>query len=279
MKIDGTDTLNAYLRDIGKYKPLKIEEEKMLAQEIRNGNKKSLDKLVTANLRFVVSVARKYEHQGIPLLDLINEGNIGLIKAAKRFDEKKDFKFISYALWWIRQSILTALAENSRIYKLNPNEVSKIHNWGKAYGVLEQKYQRPPTLEEIGEYMKISTEEARRVFEMNKNPVYIDSPLIVGEESDHYSVMKSDAELPDEMIKRKSLKNYLSSSVFTFSNNDTKVLLMHKGLSDYDVPLSYAEIADITKSNRKNVKEAVERAERNFKILLRDPNHLEQFYN
>ena len=143
------NSLALYLKEIGKNKTLSIEEEAIAAVKIRKGDRKALEKLVKANLRFVVSVSRNYQNQGLPLSDLINEGNLGLIRAAKRFDEKKNFKFISYAVWWIRQAILQALAEQSRIIKLPLNRVGTIHKIGKAQSKLEQKYRRNPAVEEI----------------------------------------------------------------------------------------------------------------------------------
>src|SRR5690554_455065 len=154
-------SLALYLKEIGKNRTLTIEEEAKLAVRIRKGEKKALEKLVKANLRFVVSVARNYQNQGLPLNDLINEGNLGLIRAAKRFDEKKNFKFISYAVWWIRQAILQALAEQSRIIKLPLNRVGTIHKIGKTQSRLEQKLSRTPNIEEIAQELKIDENEVR----------------------------------------------------------------------------------------------------------------------
>ncbi len=177
------NSLALYLKEIGKNKTLTIEEEAIAAVRIRKGDRKALEKLVKANLRFVVSVSRNYQNQGLPLSDLINEGNLGLIRAAKRFDEKKNFKFISYAVWWIRQAILQALAEQSRIIKLPLNRVGTIHKIGKAQSKLEQKYRRNPTVEEIARELKLDEEEVRETIKIGNTHMSLDAPLVQGEDS------------------------------------------------------------------------------------------------
>src|SRR5271157_2120626 len=175
------DSLDLYLGEIKDYAPLKSEEEASLAARIRKGDDKALEKLVKANLRFVVSVARNYQNQGLPLSDLINEGNLGLIRAARRFDEKKNFKFISYAVWWIRQAILQALAEESRIVKLPLNRVGTFYKVVKAQSRLEQKYRRAPTVEEIARELKINDKEVLEVIKIGNSHTSLDAPLKEGE--------------------------------------------------------------------------------------------------
>ena len=176
------NSLALYLKEISKNKTLCLEEEAVLAVKIRKNDRKALEKLVKANLRFVVSVCRNYQNQGLPLSDLINEGNLGLIRAAKRFDEKKNFKFISYAVWWIRQAILQALAEQSRIIKLPLNRVGTIHKIGKTQSRLEQRFRRAPNIQEIASELKIDVEEVQETIKIGNSHMSLDAPLQQGED-------------------------------------------------------------------------------------------------
>jgi len=176
MVADDGSSLNLYLKEISKYKTLPIEEEADLAKRIRDGDRMALDKLVKSNLRFVVSVSRNYQNQGLPLVDLINEGNLGLIRAAKRFDEKKNFRFISYAVWWIRQAILQALAEQSRIVKLPLNRVSAIHKIGMVQSRLEQKLSRIPNVYEIAEELRIEPHDVQEAVKIGNSHFSLDAP-------------------------------------------------------------------------------------------------------
>ena len=175
-----TASLDKYLQEIGRVDLITAEEEVELAQKIKAGDERALEKLTKANLRFVVSVSKQYQNQGLTLPDLINEGNLGLIKAAKRFDETRGFKFISYAVWWIRQSILQALAEQSRIVRLPLNKIGSINKINKAYAILEQKFERPPTPEEIAELVELSITEVQQSLKNTGRHISMDAPLIEG---------------------------------------------------------------------------------------------------
>src|SRR5919112_3321243 len=178
-----SQSLEKYLQEIGKVELLTPEEEVQLALKIRQGDQKALDRLTKANLRFVVSVAKQYQNQGLTLPDLINEGNLGLIKAAQRFDETKGFKFISYAVWWIRQSILQALAEQSRIVRLPLNKVGSLNKINKAYSKLEQDYEREPSADELADLLEVSAEEVATTLQMSIRHVSVDGPISEGEDN------------------------------------------------------------------------------------------------
>src|ERR1043166_5105782 len=177
-----SQSLEKYLQEIGREELITAEEEVRLARKIREGDQNALDKLTKANLRFVVSVAKQYQNQGLSLPDLINEGNLGLIKAAKRFDETRGFKFISYAVWWIRQSILQALAEQSRIVRLPLNKIGSINKINKAYSKLEQDFEREPSTEEIGKLLELSSDDIRDAMRSSGRHVSMDAPLVQGED-------------------------------------------------------------------------------------------------
>ena len=212
------NSLALYLKEIGKNKTLPVEEEALTAVRIRKGDRKALEKLVKANLRFVVSVARNYQNQGLPLSDLINEGNLGLIRAAKRFDEKKNFKFISYAVWWIRQAILQALAEQSRIIKLPLNRVGTIHKIGKAQSRLEQKYRRIPNIEEIARELKLDEEEVQETIKIGNSHMSLDAPLQQGEDSKLLDLLQDeDQELPDDGVMEISLQEEINQTLDTLT--------------------------------------------------------------
>ncbi len=186
-----TASLDKYLQEIGKVDLITADEEVELAQKIRAGDKVALEKLIKANLRFVVSVSKQYQNQGLSLPDLINEGNLGLMKAAKRYDETRGFKFISYAVWWIRQSILQALAEQSRIVRLPLNKIGSINKINKAYAHLEQENERPPSPEELAEVLDMSEEDIKESMKNSGRHLSMDAPLVEGEDSNLYDVLRS----------------------------------------------------------------------------------------
>lgn len=226
-------SLALYLKEIGKNRTLTIEEEAKLAVRIRKGEKKALEKLVKANLRFVVSVARNYQNQGLPLNDLINEGNLGLIRAAKRFDEKKNFKFISYAVWWIRQAILQALAEQSRIIKLPLNRVGTIHKIGKMQSRLEQKYRRLPNVQELATELNIGETEVQETIKIGNSHVSLDAPLQHGEDSKLLDVLQdSNQEKPDSGLMEISLQDEINKTLDTLSEREKEVVRLYFGIGE-----------------------------------------------
>src|ERR1700741_1587818 len=209
-----THSLEKYLQEIGKVDLITAEEEVQLAQRIKQGDQRALEKLTKANLRFVVSVSKQYQKQGLTLGDLINEGNLGLIKAAQRFDETRGFKFISYAVWWIRQSILQAIAEQSRIVRLPLNKIGSINKINKAFSELEQKYEREPSQEEIALALEISETEVKESMQNNGRHVSMDAPLQEGEDGDMYDVVRSgDSPSPDNQLVVESLRKEIERSL------------------------------------------------------------------
>src|SRR5215218_1775442 len=202
-----SQSLEKYLQEIGKVELITPEEEVRLARLIKQGDQRALDKLTKANLRFVVSVAKQYQNQGLSLSDLINEGNFGLIKAAQRFDETRGFKFISYAVWWIRQSILQALAEQSRIVRLPLNRVGSLNKLSKTFSELEQKFQREPSHEEVAEVLEVTTEEVVDTLKLSGRHVSMDAPFVQGEENSLLDVLTNENEVtPDSSLMRDSLQ-------------------------------------------------------------------------
>ena len=190
-----TASLDKYLQEIGRVDLITADEEVQLARKIRDGDRDALERLTKANLRFVVSVSKQYQNQGLALPDLINEGNVGLIKAAERFDETRGFKFISYAVWWIRQSILQALAEQARIVRLPLNKIGNINKINRAYSELEQKFERPPSADELAEFLECTTEEVKQSLAQNGRHISMDAPLVDGDESSSsmYDVLVGDS--------------------------------------------------------------------------------------
>lgn len=226
-------SLALYLKEIGKNRSLTVEEEAKYAVRIRKGDRKALERLVRANLRFVVSVARNYQNQGLPLSDLINEGNLGLIRAAKRFDEKKNFKFISYAVWWIRQAILQALAEQSRIIKLPLNRVGTIHKVGKMQSKLEQKYRRLPNVEEIAAELDIGEAEVQETIKIGNSHLSLDAPLKSGEDSRLIDVLQdAEQEQPDNGLMEISLQEEVNQTLETLSEREKEVVRLYFGIGE-----------------------------------------------
>ena len=262
-----TDSLNKYLQDIGKVDLITADEEVELARKIRQGDRVALERLTKANLRFVVSVSKQYQNQGLALPDLINEGNVGLIKAAERFDETRGFKFISYAVWWIRQSILQALAEQARIVRLPLNKIGNINKINRAYSELEQKFERPPSADELAEFLNCSTEEVKQSLSQNGRHVSMDAPLVEGDESSSsmYDVLSGDSlPSPDSNLVLESLRKDIRSSLTTLTPRESDVLSMFYGL-DGKAPMSLEEIGDKFDLTRERVRQIKEKAIRRLK--------------
>jgi RNA polymerase primary sigma factor len=220
-----TASLDKYLQEIGKVDLITAEEEVKLAQLIKQGDQRALEKLTKANLRFVVSVAKQYQNQGLTLPDLINEGNLGLIKAAQRFDETRGFKFISYAVWWIRQSILQALAEQSRIVRLPLNKIGSINKINKAFQELEQHFQRPPSAEELATKLEMTPEDVKESMRNSGRHQSMDAPLVDGEDSNMYDVMRSDeSPNPDQELMTESLRTEINRSLDTLTPREADVI-------------------------------------------------------
>lgn len=238
-------SIEKYLQEIGKIHVLSPDEEADLAKKIRSGDKAAREKLVLSNLRFVVSVAKQYQNHGLTLGDLINEGNVGLIKAAECFDETKGFKFISYAVWWIRQSILQAIAENARLIRLPLNKISTINKVNRCFVALEQEYQREPTEEEIADKMEITAAEVKENLKIATKPVSMDAPLTTDEESvslyDIYVAPDPTIQGPESSLTQDSLKKDIERSFSTLSVREAAILSMYYGLNGY-MAMSLEEI-------------------------------------
>jgi len=256
-----SQSLEKYLQEIGKVELISSEEEVRLAALIRQGCQKSLDRLTKANLRFVVSVAKQYQNQGLSLPDLINEGNLGLIKAAQRFDETRGFKFISYAVWWIRQSILQALAEQSRIVRLPLNKVGLTNRINKAYSQLEQEYEREPSPEELAEILDIDTEEVAATLGVAARHVSMDSPLAEGEENTLIDVLENpNAESTDgQIIHNESLKLEIERSLHTLTDRQQDVIRFFFGIG-VDHPMSLEDIGEKFNLTRERVRQIKDKA-------------------
>lgn len=274
---ENENALNLYLKDIAKYKPLKKKEEHDLIVEAKKGDVVAMKKLVEANLRFVVSVAANYRNQGMPLADLVNEGNIGLIRAAKRFDETKGFKFISYAVWWIRQAILQAMSEQSRIMKLPLNRVSTIHNIGKVVSKLEQEYKRFPTCEEIAKYLKIDEDEVREAFSIGSNHDSLDSPFGNDDGTLMDMISNDDAPSPDEKIDGYFLNSGIADMLQTLKKREAEVLRLYYGI-DCERSHTLEEIAARYGLTRERIRQIKERAIKRLKHPSRNST-LRKFYN
>ncbi len=249
-------TLGLYLREIAKHKALSAEQEAEVARKIKKGDKKAVERLVKANLRFVVSVARNYQNQGMPLADLINEGNLGLIRAAYRFDEKKNFKFISYAVWWIRQAILQSLANHSRIVKMPLNRVATIHKVGKARAKLEQKYRRLPNPQEVAEELGIEEQEVTDMMQIGNNHTSLDAPLADGQKGKLLDLIsdEDEDENPDSHIMKISLNEEISKLLATLNSRERDVLRMYFGIG-HDTAYTLEEIGVHTSITRERVRQ------------------------
>ena len=260
-----TASLDKYLSEIGRESLISQEEEVLLAQKIREGDQVALDKLTRANLRFVVSVAKQYQGQGLSLPDLINEGNVGLIKAAKRFDETRGFKFISYAVWWIRQSILQSIAEQSRIVRLPLNQVGSLTRISKAFSKLEQEFEREPSYEEIAYLTEISIDKVSDAMRISNRHVSMDAPFVSGEENTLLDVIV-DSESPsaDMLLKSESLKKEISRSLSTLSDREREVITLFFGIGSTH-GLTLEEIGDKFSLTRERVRQIKEKAIRRLR--------------
>src|SRR5680860_792751 len=262
-------SLDKYLQDISKIDLINASEEVELAQRIRAGDQLALEKLTTANLRFVVSVAKQYQNQGLKLPDLINEGNLGLVKAAKRFDETRGFKFISYAVWWIRQSILQALAEQSRVVRLPLNKIGSINKIYKIYSVLEQQHERPPTAEEIARELDMNITQVKSSMKNSGRHLSMDAPLREEESSNRYDVMKSEEMIsPDQEVMKESLLSDMDEVLKTLPNIEGDVVRLYFGIGEQN-PMSLVEIGELFDLTRERVRQIKEKGIRKLRLKSR----------
>ena len=259
-----TASLDKYLQEIGKVDLITAEEEVELAQRIKAGDQFALEKLTKANLRFVVSVAKQYQNQGLTLPDLINEGNLGLIKAAQRFDETRGFKFISYAVWWIRQSILQALAEQSRIVRLPLNKIGSINKINKTYAFLEQAHERAPSAEEIAKELDMTVNDVKESLKNSGRHVSMDAPLVEGEDSNLYDVLNSgESPNPDKQLLHESLR-----ALDTLTPREADVVRLYFGLGNQHA-MTLEEIGETFDLTRERVRQIKEKAIRRLKHTSR----------
>ncbi len=265
-----TPSLDKYLHEIGKVELLSSDQEVELAKKIRNGDEKALEKLIKANLRFVVSVSKQYQNQGLSLPDLINEGNVGLIKAAQRFDETRGFKFISYAVWWIRQSILQALAEQARIVRLPLNKIGSINRINRAFSNLEQLYEREPSIQEVAEILEMAPEEVKEALKSAGRHVSMDAPIKDDEESTLYDVILSkDASSPDKGLLTDSLRREIERVLSILTHRESNILRLYFGLNTkYQYTLE--EIGQEFNLTRERVRQIKEKAIKRLKNATRN---------
>ena len=253
-----SQSLDKYLQEIGKEELITAEMEVELAQKIKQGDQIALEKLTKANLRFVVSVAKQYQNQGLTLPDLINEGNLGLIKAAKRFDETRGFKFISYAVWWIRQSVLQALAEQSRIVRLPLNQVGSLNKINKAFSRLEQEFERPPSSDELATALELTEEKVKDTMKISGRHVSVDAPFVDGEDNSLLDVMvNNDSPKADLELMRESLQREIERSLSTLNDREKDVVMLFFGIGKKH-GLTLEEIGtkfDLTRERVRQIKE------------------------
>ena len=264
-----SQSLDKYLQEIGRVDLLDPEEEIDLARRIKKGDQKALEKLTKANLRFVVSVAKQYQNQGLSLGDLINEGNLGLIKAAKRFDETRGFKFISYAVWWIRQSILQALAEQSRIVRLPLNRVGALNKIGKAFSTLEQEFEREPSASELAEELDMSLFEVADTLKISGRHLSMDAPFIQGEDNRLLDVIQDErTPMPDHALVRESLSKEVERALGTLTEREAEVIRLYFGLGR-EHSLTLEEIGEKFQLTRERVRQIKEKAIRRLRHASR----------
>jgi RNA polymerase primary sigma factor len=267
-----TASLDKYLSEISRVELISADEEILLAQKIRKGDRAALDRLAKANLRFVVSVAKQYQNQGMQLPDLISEGNLGLIKAAQRFDEKRGFKFISYAVWWIRQSILQALAERSRIVRLPLNKIGAINKINRAYSDLEQRLERPPSAQEIADILECSVNDVKQSLVNNTRHISMDSPLGNDDTSklSLFDILPNDTlQSPENQLMVESLRKDIDRSLSTLSSREMTVMRLYFGLNGVQ-PMSLEEIGGRFDLTRERVRQIKEKAIRNLRQAWRN---------
>ncbi len=264
-----SQSLDKYLQEIGKVDLLTPDEEVDLAKRIREGDQLALEKLTKANLRFVVSVAKQYQNQGLSLGDLINEGNLGLIKAAQRFDETRGFKFISYAVWWIRQSILQALAEQSRIVRLPLNRVGSLNKISKTFSELEQRFEREPSPDELAEVLEVTTSEVVDTMKISGRHVSMDAPFVQGEENNLYDVLENDSEeKPDSELMNDSLRREVQRALSTLTKREADVITLYFGLNG-EHAMTLEEIGEKFNLTRERVRQIKEKAIRRLRHTSR----------
>lgn len=266
-----TASLDKYLQEIGRVDLITADEEVELARKIKQGDQDALEKLTKANLRFVVSVAKQYQNQGLTLPDLINEGNLGLIKAAQRFDETRGFKFISYAVWWIRQSILQALAEQSRIVRLPLNKIGSINKVNRAFSKLEQEFERAPSLAELAEVLEMSLEDVKQSLQNSGRHVSMDAPLTSDESSSGtmYDVMyNDDVPNPESGLMADSLRKEIERSLHTLTTRESDVIRLYFGM-DGTHAMTLEEIGERFDLTRERVRQIKEKAIRRLKHTTR----------
>ncbi len=267
-----SQSLDKYLQEIGKVDLLTPDEEIDLAIKIKKGDQIALERLVKANLRFVVSVAKQYQNQGLSLGDLINEGNLGLIKAAKRFDETRGFKFISYAVWWIRQSILQALAEQSRIVRLPLNRVGALNKIGKAYSNLEQEFEREPSATELAKELEMDINEVADTLKISGRHVSMDAPFAQGEDNRLLDVLSNNEQpSPDFTLMSESLKNEIERALSTLTEREAEVIKLYFGLNK-EHSLTLEEIGEKFNLTRERVRQIKEKAIRRLRHASRSKN-------
>ncbi len=252
-------SLDKYLQEIGREELISVEEEVELAGRIRNGDRAALDKLTRANLRFVVSVAKQYQNQGLSLPDLINEGNLGLIKAAEKFDETRGFKFISYAVWWIRQSILQSLAEQSRIVRLPLNQVGSLNKINKAYARFEQEHERKPSAEELAEVLDMPIDKIAETLKMSGRHVSVDAPFVEGEDNSLLDVMENeDSPNADRGLINESLSKEIDRALATLTDREADIIRKFFGIQTPEMTLE--EIGEELNLTRERVRQIKEKA-------------------
>lgn len=256
-----SQSLEKYLQEIGKVDLLTPEEEVDLAKRIKQGDQSALEKLTKANLRFVVSVAKQYQNQGLSLSDLINEGNLGLIKAAQRFDETRGFKFISYAVWWIRQSILQALAEQSRIVRLPLNKVGSLNKINRAFSELEQEFEREPSADELAEVLEIPSNEVEMTLGVAARHVSMDAPFVAGEDNSLLDVLENSAtpKTDQELEYLESLRREIERSLSTLTDRQKDVIKLYFGIG-VEHPMSLEDIGDRFGLTRERVRQIKDKA-------------------
>lgn len=264
-----TPSLDKYLHEIGKVELISAEEEVELARRIKLGDALALDRLIKSNLRFVVSVSKQYQNQGLSLPDLINEGNLGLIKAAQRFDETRGFKFISYAVWWIRQSILQALAEQARIVRLPLNKIGSINKINKAFADLEQRFEREPSVNEIAKTLELAPEDIKEAIRSSGRHVSMDAPLTPGEEGTMYDVILSpDSPSPDKGLINESLRKEIERALSTLTYREASIIRLYFGLNGKH-PHTLEEIGEAFSLTRERVRQIKEKAIKRLKQTTR----------
>ncbi len=267
-----SQSLDKYLQEIGKVDLLTPDEEIELAIRIKKNDQRALEKLVKANLRFVVSVAKQYQNQGLTLGDLINEGNLGLIKAARRFDETRGFKFISYAVWWIRQSILQALAEQSRIVRLPLNRVGALNKIGKAYSNLEQEYEREPSAHELAQELDMDISEVSDTLKISGRAISMDAPFAQGEENRLLDILENDEQpSPDHTLMSESLRREIERALSTLSEREAEVIKLYFGLNE-EHSLTLEEIGERFNLTRERVRQIKEKAIKRLRHASRSKN-------